>query len=331
MRRLGYLAIMLAVVFAATASAVASSTSTAVIGSPAACPTFAVRRVAVSSSTLLTVALRDARPGDVIELAEGVYRGHFVADRPGTSSAPITLCGSRRAIVDGGTITIGYAFALRANYWHLTGFTVRNARKGIMTDRASFNVLRALEVYNIGDEGVHFRTFSSDNRLEASFIHDVGLYTSHNGEGVYVGSAYTNWPKYTDGRPDRSDRNQIIGNTISATTAESVDLKEGTTGGRVSGNTFVGSGMTAADSWVDVKGNGYVISHNRGTSAPTDGFQTHVQLAGWGNGNTFQANIADVRADGYGFRIKSGSTGNVVTCDNVVLAALRGFANVTCP
>ena len=302
-----------------------------VASSPSVCPTTAVRRVAVSSSTLLTRALRDARPGDAIELADGVYGGHFVADRSGTSSAPITVCGSRRAILDGEALDQGYGFYLKADYWHLTGFTVRNALNGVMTDRASFNLVSSLEIYNIGGEGIHLRTFSSHNTVQGNVIHDTGRYVAHDGEGVYVGSAYTNWPKYTGGLPDRSDRNRIIANTIGPnTTAESIDLKEGTTGGLVSGNTFVGSGMSAADSWVDVKGNDYLVTENTGTISPGDGFQTHVQLAGWGNGNTFRANVADIRAGGYGFRIKTGSIGNVVTCDNVVLAALSGFANLRC-
>lgn len=308
-----------------------ASSSTTTFAAPATCPVAPTRTVQVRTATQLTDALRHALPGDAIELADGLYVGHFVIDRSGTGAAPITLCGSRRAILDGGGITTGYGVALRADHWVLAGFTVRNSQKGIMTDRANDNVLRGLEVYRVGGEGVHFRTFSSRNTLQGSFIHDTGLDVAHDGEGVYVGSAYTNWSKYTGGLPDRSDANQIIGNTIGPnTTAESVDLKEGTTGGLVSGNTFNGTGMTAADSWVDAKGNGYLITGNTGAVAPADGFQTHVQLAGWGNDNTFQGNVADVQASGYGFRIKAGSTGNVVACDNVVSHAGQGFANIPC-
>lgn len=305
--------------------------ATTVVVAPATCPITSTRTVQVRTATQLADALGHALPGDAIELADGTYPGHFVIDRSGTGAAPITLCGSRRAILDGGGITTGYGLALRADHWFLIGFTVRNSLKGIMTDRANDNVLRGLEIYGIGGEGVHFRTFSSHNTLQGSSIHDTGLYVAHDGEGVYVGSAYTNWTRYTGGLPDRSDANQIIGNTIGPnTTAESVDLKEGTTGGLVSGNVFNGTGMTAADSWVDAKGNGYLITGNTGSVAPTDGFQTHIQLAGWGNDNTFQGNVADVRSSGYGFRTKAGSVGNVVACDNVVKNAAQGYANTPC-
>jgi len=45
-----------------------------------------------------------------------------------------------------------------------------------------------------------------------------------------------------------------------------MDIKEGTTGGPISGNTF-GAGMSGswADSWIDLKGNGWVIQNNHGS------------------------------------------------------------------
>jgi len=61
-------------------------------------------------------------------------------------------------------------------------------------------------------------------------------------------------------------------NDISLTTAEAVDIKEGTTGGTLRKNRFAGAGMTAADSWVDVKGNGWTIAENTGNGGVVDGF-----------------------------------------------------------
>ena len=89
-----------------------------------------------------------------------------------------------------------------------------------------------------------------------------------------------------------------LDNTFSRTTAENVDVKEGTVGGLISGNTFDGSGMDpqAADSWVDIKGNNYTVSRNRGFAAPVDGFQTHVQLHRRGVGNVFTDNVVHVDA-----------------------------------
>jgi hypothetical protein len=43
---------------------------------------------------------------------------------------------------------------------------------------------------------------------------------------------------------------------------------------------------TGADSWVDVMGNAWLVSGNRGVHALLDGFPTHVPSAGWGCHNT---------------------------------------------
>ena len=42
---------------------------------------------------------------------------------------------------------------------------------------------------------------------------------------------FENWESVTGGQPDNSDRNIIRNNTITDTTSESIDIKEGTTGG----------------------------------------------------------------------------------------------------
>jgi len=292
----------------------------------------------VSTASELTAALLSVQPGDVIQLADGVYVGHFVATVSGTAAAPITLQGSRLAVLDGNNVSSGYVFHLNGvNYWHLVGFTVTGGQKGIMTDNANYNLIDDVRVYNIGYEAVHFRTFSSHNTIQNSEISDTGVSNTSYGEGVYLGSANSNWGTYTGGLPDTSDYNKVLNNHIGPNvSAEAVDIKEGTTGGEVSGNYFDAAGLSganSADSWVDVKGNDYLISGNAGVIALLDGFQTHIQVSGWGDRNVFQGNNADVQASGYGFKIQTtGSqgtaSGNVVYDDNVVTNAASGVANI---
>lgn len=291
----------------------------------------------VQTAAQLVRALEEARPGQVIELADGRYAGPFVISASGTATKPIVLRGGIGAVLDGGVTAKGYALHLQdADFWRLEGFTVRGAQKGVVLDGSDSNVLSRLDIGSTGMEGVHFRTSSSDNRLEDSAVHDTGLVDRGYGEGVYIGSATSNWRKYgQDGGPDRSDRNVLTGNHVYATTAENLDIKEGTTGGVVAGNVFDGRGMTGdhfADSWVDVKGNGYRIEGNVGRHALVDGFQTHVQLDGWGRDNVFRGNQLTVGAGGYGINVHRAdtSTGNVVGCDNVVIGAGRGSANLRC-
>ena len=145
----------------------------------------------------------------------------------------------------------------------------------------------------------------------------------------------SNWCEITACEPDRSDHNVVVANRISATTAESVDIKEGTTGGVLADNDFDGAGLAGdADSWVDVKGNGWLIQANRGTTAKRSGFEVNVQADGWGTGNTFDANTADVRGSGYGYELRpptdDPTARNRVTCSNTATGADAGLTNITC-
>jgi hypothetical protein len=288
--------------------------------------------VTVSDASSLASALANARPGDSIRLADGTYSGRFTASVPGTAAQPIYLCGGVGAVIDGGGIKGGYAFHLDgASYWRLVGFTVRDGQKGVMADDVQHAVIQGLTVEQIGDEGIHLRDFSSDNVVQDNTVHTTGLRRDKFGEGVYIGSAKSNWCSITNCMPDKSNRNVVRGNNISATTAESVDIKEGTTDGVVTGNTFDGSALSGGnnDSWVDVKGNDWLISDNTGSHSLNDGFQTHEVVNGWGKDNTFQGNTAHVDGPGYGFHLTP-VNGNKVTCDNKVSGASQGLANVAC-
>lgn len=286
----------------------------------------------VSSVSALHQALALAAPGDVIALEPGRYVGSFVAATSGSPGSPITLCGPPSAVLDGGAIDNGYVFHLKsASYWHLIGFTVTNGQKGVMTDASLGSVIEALTVTEIGDEGIHLRSGSSDNVVTGNTISRTGLRNPKFGEGVYVGSAESNWCDISNCEPDRSDRNLIEGNVIFETTAESVDIKEGTAGGVVRGNRFDGASLAEedADSWVDVKGNGWLIESNVGQNSPRDGFQTHEIVDGWGTQNVFRANTAKVNGPGFGFSLTP-VRGNVVECSNTASNAGEGMSNVPC-
>ncbi|MEW1773763.1 right-handed parallel beta-helix repeat-containing protein [Streptomyces sp. NPDC086777] len=309
----------------------ASPTATGPVAAsgPVKCP---AATVTVSDAKSLKDALDQARPGDVIEMQDGVYADRFTAGTPGTADRPIFLCGGPGAVIDAGGVDGGYAFHLDgASHWRLIGFTVRNGQKGVMADRVQGTVIQGLTVENIGDEGIHLRDFSSGNVVENNTVRATGKRKEQFGEGIYVGSAESNWCTVTDCKPDKSDDNVIRGNHVGDTTAESVDIKEGTTGGSLIGNTFDGAGLSGGhdDSWVDVKGNDWLITGNVGRHSNEDGFQTHRILDGWGTGNVFRANTAQVDGPGYGFHLAPVEN-NKVTCDNKVTDAAKGLANVAC-
>jgi hypothetical protein len=303
----------------------------------------ASKTIDVDNASDLQAVLNNAKPGDYIVLKDGIYNGNFIipSSANGTSNNAITLSGSKKVILDGNTTAKGYVLHLQASYWIIKDITITNGLKGLMCDGANFNVIDNITVYNIGEEGIHFRKFSSHNVLQNSIVTNTGLKTPDYGEGVYIGTAVSNWSKYTNGIEDRCDSNKVINNTIGPNiTAECIDVKEGSTGGIIRGNNFNSTGITGAnsgDSWMDVKGNGYLIENNTGFN-PTgsvlkDGYQVHCAVDGWGNHNIFKNNISEINVDGYGINVvlkssKGNAVGNVVYKNNVMKALNKSVSNI---
>jgi hypothetical protein len=295
--------------------------------------------VTVHDAAGLRAALTAARPGTVIHLSDGVYHGRFTGSVSGTPSAPIWVCGTRQAIIDDARTSRqvhppagqgDYGFHLvGASWWRLVGFSVRNAQKGVVLDKSSHTILHGLAVYHIGDEAIHLRDFSSDNVVEGCVVRDTGLRVPFYGEGIYVGSSVNNWGQYSGGQPDASDRNVLRHNDISLTTAENIDIKEGTSDGEIADNHLDGTGMVAAAAmaWVNVKGNNYRVHDNTGSNSVGDGFATHKIVSGSGQGNVFSANTIGSGVAGYGIAFYSKN--NTLTCDNHGQGQ-KGLSNVNC-
>ncbi|MFJ4712389.1 right-handed parallel beta-helix repeat-containing protein [Streptomyces sp. NPDC088785] len=290
-------------------------------------PAQAATTIEVTTAAQLKSALTAAAPGDTIHLADGTYTGNFKAYTAATSAARITLTGSSKAVLTAGG---GYGLHLDgAAYWTVRGITVTGGQKGIMIDTARGVLVDSVTVHDLDMEGVHFRNSSSDGTIRNSRIYDTGHDGRGMGEGVYVGTANT--------LSDRSDGVTISGNTIGpGVGGENVDIKEGTTGARVIGNTFDGSGLTGAnydDSWVDVKGNNVLVENNRGTATTNDGYQTHTQQTGWGCGTVFRGNQSDLTgatgATRLAIDVTNASAGcpTTVTATNTVTGG-RGLTNI---
>jgi len=285
----------------------------------------------VSTAAQLTAALSSAQPGTKIGLAPGVYQGNFTATVSGTSSAPITLCGGRNAVLSGLSVTSGYTFYLdHASWWNLDGFTVAGGQKGVVTDGSSYDLIYGLYVHGTGDEAIHLRSFSSHDVVSHNVVRDTGLDVQFYGEGIYVGSAHKNWCRYSGCDPDASDDDTIIDNNIANTTAENIDIKEGTSGGTITGNILSGDGMvsSAATAWVNVKGNGWNIVGNSGANSIGDGYQVHQVYPGWGMQNTFIGNKAALSGTGVGIYVQSSALQTVVACNNTATGAQ--LSNLPC-
>lgn len=269
----------------------------------------------VTTAAQLKSALTAARPGDTIRLADGTYSGNFKTTASGTSGARITLTGSSKAVLKAGG---GYGLHLNgASYWTVKGITVTGGQKGIMTDTADGVVIDSVTVHGLDMEGVHFRTSSRNGVIKNSRIYDTGNNGRGMGEGVYVGSANT--------LSDKSDNVQILNNTIGPDVGgEAIDIKEGTTGAKITGNRFDGRGLTGAnfdDSWVDVKGNKVLVENNTGKNTTNNGYETHTQQSGWGCGTVFRRNTSDLRGASGSKQLAINVTNHSSSCRTTVYAS----------
>jgi hypothetical protein len=283
------------------------------------------RKVMVTDANTLRTALAAATAGDMIQFAAGSFVGKFKLLVSGTKAQPIVLCGPRTAIIDAGGG--GYGLHLDgASFVIVSGISITNGLKNVMLDNAHDNLLSNLYVANSKQEGVHFRMGSSRNVIIASEIRDTGTTQAEFGEGLYIGSS---------GGSDEANDNKAVNNKFSNNGAECIDIKEGTRGGLIYGNTMDGGGLKGenfADSLIDVKGNNYLIEKNEGGNALLHAFEVHSisGAANSGHNNIFRDNTLSVKNPiGVGIWFDVKAMGNVVACSNKVTGGM-GLSTATC-
>ncbi|HEV7906631.1 MAG TPA: hypothetical protein VGP03_00690, partial [Pseudonocardiaceae bacterium] len=99
----------------------------------------------VSSAQGLREALDGVQPGTTIRVADGVYQGKFELGKAGSAQQPVTLCGGRGAVFDGGSTDSGYTVHLNgADHTQLSGFTIRGGQKGLVVDRSQSVLVESL-------------------------------------------------------------------------------------------------------------------------------------------------------------------------------------------
>lgn len=87
--------------------------------------------LSLSSAEVLTVApgqsiqaaIDLAQPGDTIELEDGKFNEELLSSRDGEEGNPITITGSRNAVLSG-TGKTGRLFEINHSYWTVNGFTI---------------------------------------------------------------------------------------------------------------------------------------------------------------------------------------------------------------
>lgn len=259
------------------------------------------RTISVSNSQELQMALAEVQPGDTILLSPGTYQtdqsgksaSFFCAQVSGTEKLPITLKSAdpeNPAVLSGNDSSKNIVLYIIGEYWNIENLICCNAKKGIMLDQASHSVIRNAVVYHIGEEGIHLRDGSSECQVLNCRVYDTGLSTPQYGEAIYIGSA-----KSTTGYSYECHNNLVSGCILGPNVAaDHVDVKEYTTGNIIENCVMYGGGMTATDSFVDIKGNHVVVRGNicdaQGNTNITDAFQVRSQVDGWGIDNLVHGN-----------------------------------------
>lgn len=266
-------------------------------------------KVYVADTEELRNALKNAKAGDEIILTgtdygddvTGSKGSSFTSSVDGTAEKNIVIKGAdpeNPPTLHGKDIAHGIVLYITGDYWQIKNIRVENAQKGILLDNSNYSVIENCEIFNTGQEAVHFRDNSSYCTIRNSVIHDTGKVTAGYGEGVYIGTYYEDTSKYKEnGYGENCHYNTVSGCKFYNVTAEHVDIKEQTIGTIVENCYMDGTGMTGAnyaDSFIDVQGNDAEIRnnecHRNNNSYITDAFQVHVLIDGWGKNNSFYGN-----------------------------------------
>ena len=122
----------------------------------------------------------------VIRLKHNYVGRIKLTDTSGTVDKPITIKGSKRAIIDGESTSTGATFYMyNASYWILDGFTLTNSLQGIKLDYSNSNLINNVYVHHTGIEAVHFRFNSSDNTIQNSTISFTGRVDAGRGKNIF--------------------------------------------------------------------------------------------------------------------------------------------------
>ena len=234
----------------------------------------------VKSVAELREALLTAEPGDRIVVAPGEYvapdayqvdfammprRVYYYSQSAGSPSQPITIesqDSDDKAVLEGMTTgDSAYILWINGAHWRVRNLVLRVGGKGLMLDEASESEVTGVEVYNVGDEGIHLRSGTSDSLVDGCIVDGTGLVQPGFGEGIYIGSDNSQWDLY-----ERACNNNVVRDCeIRNSRAEGIDVKEGTTGNVVEGSSIYGAeiaGENFADSFIDLKGDGAQIRNN---------------------------------------------------------------------
>ncbi|MDC7220577.1 MAG: hypothetical protein PQJ59_11645 [Spirochaetales bacterium] len=256
----------------------------------------------------LTSALSSASAGDKIIIAAGTYTDTFKLEAGGSQNSPIWIVGedsTNMPVLDGDDYNNNTVLAIDGgdvsgiSYVYVQDIKVTNGRTGISMDQADYITIDSVEVYDVGQAGIHVRDESEYNIIKDSTVSNTGLYNVKYGEAIYIGSDNTKWTANGGSYDPACDYVQILNNTLGpGVTAEHIDVKEGSSYAYIIGNTFDASGMidiiNGGLSFIDFKGNYAECAYNTGDQNYNEYFENAFEIndkwTGWGNYNDIHNN-----------------------------------------
>ncbi|CAM9705881.1 unnamed protein product, partial [Choristocarpus tenellus] len=220
--------------------------------------------VSPDSKPSLTEVMGMVKAGDVVELGNGVYSEGIMSSSGGTDGNPITITGSRDAILSGtnpddrgftvdGKMGSGESLESYANkciYVHgqTTPKTINYAGHEFPSSINGL-VISDMSIKNCQGECIRLRYFVTHAEVHDNDIQNCGVDDfvfnpgeGKNGEGLYIGTSYTQWRdgRNPDDRPDGSKFNLVRNNIFLTHGNECVEVKEGTEHNVIEGNTCGG-------------------------------------------------------------------------------------------
>ena len=207
----------------------------------------------------------------------------------GTKNNPVVLAGSdptNPPEIFSSDYMHNYGIHVTGNYVILKNLKIHTFSKGVVFDNSVGALMEDCEVYHTGNEIVHVRDSSQQVTLNRNFIHGSGYETPRYGEGIYVGTYNTGWASSQQADRDagfwgtaasqhrysgydwRVNDTKITCNIVKATTAENIDVKEGTIRGIVQGNMFIADStnydgqVDYDDANIDMKGASWSVTDN---------------------------------------------------------------------
>ncbi|CAM9402092.1 unnamed protein product [Ectocarpus sp. 12 AP-2014] len=226
--------------------------------------------LSLSNAAVLTVApgesiqaqIELAQPGDTIQLKDGKFAENLQTTRDGEENKPITLTGSRKAILSG-TGEKGRMFEVNHDHWHIDGFTVdgkigegdkeehfigkliyvhgnretRTIKRHGTEFRSAIDglVVSNMKLVNGGGECLRLRYFVTGAQIYGNYIENCGVWdfvfggmSAVNSESIYIGTSSN---QISDGKNPTGEidgsRFIHVHHNVLVSEANECDVKEG--------------------------------------------------------------------------------------------------------